>query len=120
MSSIERRAFLRYKIMLPVILESSDGAVFNTVTRDISLGGMQVECDTTMLSNMLPQGIKTAPGDQIYLQAKFQFSDNSESFLLKAHVLGVLRLAESEFSIRFSFVDVDQVQQDQLQRLLNQ
>ena len=120
MSSIERRAFLRYKIAVSVVLESSDGAIFNTVTRDISLGGMQVECDAVMLNNMLPQGIKTAPGDQMYLQAKLQFSDVSESVSLKVHVVGVLRLAESEFSIRFSFVDVDQMQQDQLQRLLNQ
>lgn len=120
MSSIERRAFLRYKMSIPVCLEASDGAVFDTVTRDISLGGMQVECDTTTLNRMLPQGIKTAPGDQVYFQAKLQFRDAAESVTIKTHVLGVLRLAESEFSIRFSFNEMDPVQQDQLQRLLNQ
>ena len=120
MSSIERRAFLRYKIALAVVLESNEGAILNVVTREVSLGGMQVKCDSTMLSKMLPQGIKTAPGDQVYLQAKLQFANASESISLKAHALGVLRLAESEFSVRFSFADVDQMQQDQLQRLLNQ
>lgn len=120
MSSIERRAYLRYKISLPVSLETDDGSVFDTVTRDISLGGMQVECDATMLNRMLPQGIKTAPGDQVYVQAKLQFPDAAESVLVKAHALGVLRLAESEFSIRFSFTEIDAMQQDQLQRLLNQ
>ncbi len=120
MSSIERRAFLRYKISIPVHLETSDGTLFDTVTRDISLGGMQVECDSAMLNRMLPGGIKTAPGDQVYLQAKFQFPDEDESILIRAHVLGVLRLAESEFSIRLSFNEIDPTQQDQLQRLLNQ
>lgn len=39
-----------------------------------------------------------------------------ETFSIVSHALGVLRLAESEFSIRFTFVDIYQAQ---LQRLLN-
>lgn len=120
MSSIERRAFLRYRKAIPVCLEASDGAVFDIVTRDISLGGMQIVCDSTMLNRMLSKGIKTAPGDQVFIQAKLQFPDPAESVLLKSHVMGVLRMAENEFSIRFSFVDTSSGQQDQLQRLLNQ
>ena len=120
MSSIERRAYLRYKVSIPVCLEADDGAVFDAVTRDISLGGMQVECDTTMLNRMLPQGIKTAPGDQVYNRVKLKFPDEEETVVIDAHVLGVLRLAENEFSVRFSFVDLGPEQQDKLQRLLNQ
>ena len=120
MSSIERRAFLRYKISIPVRLETEGGSVFDSITRDISLGGMQAKCDAAMLNSLLPNGIKTAPGDQVFVQAKLQFPASAEAIVLKAHVLGVLRLAESEFSIRFSFYEIDSVRQDQLQRLLNQ
>ncbi len=120
MSSIERRAFLRYKISLPVRLSNKYGAFFNSVTREISLGGMQVICDATMLHQMLPNGIQTAPGDRVFLQAELKFPDSSESVLLNSHVQGVLRMTESEYFVRFLFIDIDQLQQDQLQRLLNQ
>ena len=120
MSSIERRAFLRYKIAIPVSVETDSGVVINTMTREISLGGMQVACDSSMLNNMLPEGIQTAPGDRVFLQVTLNYSSHMEAVSLRAHALGVLRLAESEFSVRFSFVDLDQMQQDQLQRILNQ
>lgn len=120
MSSIERRAFLRYKIAIPISVETDSGIVINTKTREISLGGMQVVCDSNMLNKMLPEGIQTAPGDRVFVQATLNYSNQLESVSLRAHALGVLRLAESEFSVRFSFVDLDQMQQDQLQRLLNQ
>ncbi len=119
MSSIERRAYLRYKIRVSVFIQSSDGVQYETVTRDISLGGMQVECDASMLKNLLPKELETAPSDQVRLQVELNFSDSSESIPLNAQVQGVLRMAESEYSIRFSFIDVDQMQLDQLQRLLN-
>ena len=120
MSSIERRAYLRYKLAVPVSVETDDGAVIYTMTREISLGGMQIACDTNMLNSMLPEGIQTAPGDRVFLQATLNYSNHLGSISLRAHALGVLRLAESEFSVRCSFIDLDQMQQDQLQQLLNQ
>ena len=119
MSSIERRAYLRYNVSIPVELIDQSGTKFKTSTRDISLGGMQVDCESALLAQLLPNGIQTAPGDLIVLTAVFQNSKTSEIIEIKGHVLGVLRLAESEFSVRFSFTDIDQVQQDMLQRLLN-
>ena len=119
MSSIERRAYLRYNIAVPVVLIDQHGTKFKAVTRDISLGGMRVACDSGMMNQLLPNGIKTAPGDKVLLKTIFHNLKTEEEIILESHALAVLRLAESDFSIRFSFVDIDQVQQDQLQRLLN-
>ena len=119
MSSIERRAYLRYNVSIPVELIDSLGTRFKTTTRDISLGGMRVDCESALLSQLLPNGIQTAPGDLVILTASFENPKTNEIIDIKSHVLGVLRLAESEFSIRFTFTDIDEVQQDLLQRLLN-
>ena len=118
MSSIERRAYLRYKIIVPTRLENSEGMAFESNTRDISLGGMQVNCDVNNLRRMLPNGIKTAPSDGVVMQADLSMPNSDESITLEAHVQGVLRMAESTFSIRFSFDELSSTQQDQLQRLL--
>ena len=124
MSSIERRAYLRYNISIPVDLVNQDGVMFEVLTHDISLGGMCVACQSGMLVRLLPNGINTAPSDQVILKTifrntHFKHARTDEEIVLQSHVLGVMRLAESDFSIRFAFVDIDQRQQDQLQRLLN-
>ena len=119
MSSIERRAYLRYNILVPVVLVDQNGTKFEVSTRDISLGGMRVECESTLLSRLLPEGIQTAPGDLAIMTAEFKNIKTDETVSILSHALAVLRLAESQFSIRFSFVDIDVVQQDKLQRLLN-
>ena len=119
MSSIERRAFLRYSVAVPVELINQYGATFKATTRDISLGGMKVDLESTMLNQLLPEGIQTAPSDQVVLNSNLYNPKTEQNINLQCHVLGVLRLSESEFSIRFSFLDVDEVQKDQLQRLLN-
>ena len=119
MSSIERRAYLRYNISVPVVLTGSDGQEYNVSTCDISLGGMRIECESALFNKLLPDGIQTAPGDLVISTAKFVNEKTNEEFSIVSHVMGVLRLAESQFSIRFSFVDINETQQDQLQRLLN-
>tara|TARA_R110002096_G_scaffold196030_13_gene378694 strand:+ start:3495 stop:3857 length:363 start_codon:yes stop_codon:yes gene_type:complete len=119
MSSIERRAYLRYNVSVPVTLVDQKGTRFNVTTKDISLGGMRIECESAQLAKLLPEGIQTAPGDLVIMTAEFNNSKTDESISLISHALGVLRLAESQFSVRFTFVDIDEVQQDQLQRLLN-
>lgn len=119
MSSIERRAYLRYNVSVPVTLVDQSGSRFDVSTRDISLGGMRVECDSTLLARLLPDGIQTAPGDLVMMTSEFNNSKTNETVSIPSHVLAVLRLAESQFSIRFAFIDVDEVQQDKLQRLLN-
>ncbi len=119
MSSIERRAYLRYNISLPVTLVDNNGVKYEVQTRDISLGGMRIECDSGLLNNLLPEGIQTAPTDLIVVNAEFNNTKTDEMITVSSHVLAVLRLAESQFSIRFSFVDIDENQQDKLQRLLN-
>ena len=119
MSSIERRAYLRYSITVPATLVDQNGARFEVTTRDISLGGMRVECESALLSKLLPEGIQTAPGDLVIMTAEFTNPKTNETVSIISHVLAVLRLAESQFSIRFSFVDIDENQQDKLQRLLN-
>ena len=53
------------------------------------------------------------------MTSEFKNAKTNESVSILSHVLAVLRLAESQFSIRFTFVDIDVVQQDKLQRLLN-
>ena len=119
MSSIERRAYLRYNVSLPVVLVDQQGLEYQANTRDISLGGMRVECESALFNQILPEGIQTAPGDLVIMTSKFSNVKTDELFAIDSHVMGVLRLSESHFCIRFSFVDIDQVQQDQLQRLLN-
>jgi len=119
MSSIERRAYLRYNITVPVTLVDQKGSRFEVSTRDISLGGMRVECESALLAKLLPEGIQTAPGDLVIMTSEFKNAKTNESVSILSHVLAVLRLAESQFSIRFTFVDIDVVQQDKLQRLLN-
>lgn len=119
MSSVERRAYLRYNISLPVELVDQHQQKFHATTRDISLGGMRIECESTTFHRLLPEGIQTSPGDLIVTSATFTNPKTDEQFAITSHVMGVLRLAESQFSIRFSFVDINQSQQDQLQRLLN-
>ncbi len=119
MSSIERRAYLRYNVSVPVVLLDQNEQQYQVSTRDISLGGMRIECESALLHKLLPEGIQTAPGDLVILTAKFTNTKTNEEFSIVSHVLGVLRLAESQFSIRLSFVDIDETQQDQLQRLLN-
>jgi len=119
MSSIERRAYLRYNVSISLSLVDKNGAKFEVSTRDISLGGMRIECESALLAQLLPDGIQTAPGDLVILTAEFENPKTNETFSIVSHVLGVLRLAESQFSIRLTFVDIDQVLQDKLQRLLN-
>ena len=119
MSSIERRAYLRYNVSIPVVLVDQNEYEYKVSTRDISLGGMRVECESALLHKLLPEGIQTAPGDLVIATAKFNNAKTNEEFSIVGHVMGVLRLAESQFSVRFSFVDIDEMQQDQLQRLLN-
>ncbi|MDW3096415.1 MAG: PilZ domain-containing protein [Gammaproteobacteria bacterium] len=119
MSSIERRAYLRYNVSVPVTLVDQSGARFDVSTRDISLGGMRVECESALLTKLLPDGIQTSPGDLVILTSEFKNPKTDEVVSILSHVLAVLRLAESQFSIRFTFVDIDEVQQDKLQRLLN-
>ena len=103
MSSIERRAYLRYNISIHVDLIDQHGTIFKATTRDISLGGMRVACESAMLTQLLPAGIKTAPGDQVILKTVFKNPKTEEELELQSHVLGVMRLAESDFCIRFSF-----------------
>tara|TARA_B110000238_G_C16096193_1_gene426191 strand:- start:229 stop:540 length:312 start_codon:yes stop_codon:yes gene_type:complete len=100
-------------------LVDQNGAKFEVSTRDISLGGMRVECESALLNKLLPEGIQTVPGDLVIMTAEFKNAKTGESVSIISHVLAVLRLAESQFSIRFTFVDIDEVQQDKLQRLLN-
>jgi len=119
MSSIERRAYLRYNISVPVTLVDQEGVSYEVLTRDLSLGGMRVECESALLSKLLPEGIQTAPGDLAIMTAEFKNPKTDETVSIVSHALAVLRLAESQFSIRFTFVDIDEVQQDKLQRLLN-
>ncbi len=119
MSSIERRAYLRYNVSVPVTLIDQHDSRFELSTRDISLGGMRVECESALLTKLLPEGIQTAPGDLAIMTAEFNNSKTGETVSILSHVLAVLRLAESQFCIRFTFVDIDEVQQDKLQRLLN-
>ncbi len=119
MSSIERRAYLRYNVSVPVVLIDQDEREYKVSTRDISLGGMCIECDAILFHQILPEGIQTAPGDLVILTAKFTNAKTNEEITVACHVMGVLRLAESQFSIRLSFVDINEPQQDQLQRLLN-
>ena len=119
MSSIERRAYLRYNVSVPVTLIDQNDSRFEVFTRDISLGGMRVECESALLAKLLPEGIQTAPGDLAIMTAEFNNSKTGETVSILSHVLAVLRLAESQFCIRFTFVDIDEVQQDKLQRLLN-
>ncbi len=119
MSSIERRAYLRYNVSVAMTLVDQNGAKFEVSTRDISLGGMRVECESALLNKLLPEGIQTVPGDLVIMTAEFKNAKTGESVSIISHVLAVLRLAESQFSIRFTFVDIDEFQQDKLQRLLN-
>jgi c-di-GMP-binding flagellar brake protein YcgR len=119
MSSIERRAYLRYNVLIPATLVDQNGARYDVATRDISLGGMRVECESVLLTKLLPEGIQTAPGDLVIITSEFNNPKTNETISILSHVLAVLRLAESQFSIRFTFVDIDVEQQDKLQRLLN-
>jgi len=118
-SSIERRAYLRYNVSVQVILIDKDEREFQVSTRDISLGGMCIECDSMLFHELLPEGIQTAPGDLIILNAKFNNPKTNEEFIIASHAMGVMRRAESQYTIRLSFVDINEAQQDQLQRLLN-
>ena len=119
MSFAERRAYLRYKKTIPVQLTDVDGVTYEAVTSDISLGGMCLSCPKGVVTQVLPNGIKTEPGDKVILDTQLN-TPNSETITLKSHVLGALRVAESDFYIRVSFVDLNQKQQDSLQKLLNQ
>ncbi len=119
MSSIERRAYLRYNVSVALTLVDQHGSRFDVSTKDISLGGMRIECESALLAKLLPNGIQTAPGDLVIMTAEFKNPKTLETVSILSHALAVLRLAESQFSIRFTFVDVDEVQQDKLQRLLN-
>tara|TARA_B110000240_G_C13447637_1_gene431062 strand:+ start:129 stop:452 length:324 start_codon:yes stop_codon:yes gene_type:complete len=106
-------------VSVAMTLVDQNGAKFEVSTRDISLGGMRVECESALLNKLLPEGIQTVPGDLVIMTAEFKNAKTGESVSIISHVLAVLRLAESQFSIRFTFVDIDEVQQDKLQRLLN-
>lgn len=119
MSSIERRAYLRYNVTVPVVLMDQSDREYQVATRDVSLGGMRIDCDAILFHKILPDGIQTAPGDLVIITAKFNNPKTDENFSVVCHVMGVLRLAESQYSIRLSFVDIDESKQDQLQRLLN-
>ena len=119
MSFAERRAFWRYKKIITVQLTDVDGVTYEAVTSDISLGGMCLSCPKSVVTQVLPNGIKTEPGDKVILDIQLN-TLNSEIISLKCHVLGALRIAESDFYIRVSFVDLNQKQQDSLQKLLNQ
>lgn len=119
MSFAERRAYLRYKKSIPVQLTDADGVTYEAVTSDISLGGMCLSCPKGVVTQMLPNGIKTEPGDKVVLETQID-TPNSETMSLQGHVLGALRVAESDFYIRVSFIDLNQKQQDFLQKLLNQ
>lgn len=119
MSSIERRAYLRYAVSISVVLIDQNEQQYPVSTRDISLGGMRIECESALFYKLLPDGIQTAPGDLVITTARFHNPKTDEEFSIVSQVMGVLRLAESQFCIRFSFVDMNEQQQDQLQRLLN-
>lgn len=119
MSFAERRAYLRYKKTIPVQLTDAEGLTYAAETSDISLGGMCLSCPKSVVNQVLPNGIKTEPGDKVILETQLS-TPNSEAIVLKSHVLGALRVAESVFYMRVSFVDLNQKQQDSLQKLLNQ
>ena len=120
MSSIERRAYLRYKISLPVNLENSEGIFYETKTKDISLGGMQVECNGGMLYRLLPNGLKTSRAEEVALKAHIKADDKDGGVVVNTHVQGVLRLAESDYSLRLLFVDLNNEQKSQLEKLLKE
>jgi len=118
MSSIERRAYLRYKISIPVRLENGEGVLYETITKDLSLGGMQVECSGLMLHRLLPSGINTSRAEQIELKAHLQTENKDNPLVLNTIVQGVLRLAESTYSIRLLIADLDSEQKSHLSKLL--
>lgn len=118
MSSIERRAYPRYKIALPVRLENSEGIFYETDTKDISLGGMQVECNGGMLYRMLPGGMNTSRADQVEINIQLKTKDKDKPLALTTYVQGVLRLAETDFLIRLLFIELNADQKSQLQALL--
>lgn len=118
MSSIERRAYPRYKIALPVRLENSEGIFYETETKNISLGGMQVECNGGMFNRMLPGGMNTSRADQVEFNIQLQIEDKDKPLALTTHVQGVIRLAETSFLIRLLFIELSSEQKSQLQTLL--
>lgn len=118
MSSTERRAYLRYKISLPVRLENSEGMGYETKTKDVSLGGMQVECNGGMLHRLLPEGLKTSRADNIALTVYLQADNKEDEISINTYVQGVLRLAESDYSIRLLFIGLDDEQKSQLEKHL--
>ncbi|MEM8844347.1 MAG: PilZ domain-containing protein [Pseudomonadota bacterium] len=119
MSFAERRAYLRYKKSIPVKLTDMDGSTYDVVTHDISLGGMSLSCTKSVVTKILPNGIKTEPGDRIMLDAQLNMN-SSDAISLRGHALSAIRIAESEFYIRVSFIELDEKQQDTLQNILNQ
>ncbi len=88
-------------------------------TRDISLGGMRIECESILLAKSLPDGIQTTPGDLVMMIAEFKNAKSGEIISILTHALAVLRLAESQMSIRFTFVDIDGKQKNKFQQLFN-
>jgi hypothetical protein len=120
MSFTERRAYPRYKINIPVRLENSEGLFYETETKDISFGGMQVECSGGMLYRLLPNGMNTSRADRIELIVQLHIKNEDKPLSLITHVQGVLRLAETNFLIRLLFVELNTEQKNQLQKLLKQ
>lgn len=120
MSSIERRAYPRYKIVVPVRLENNEGLFYETETKNLSLGGMQVECAGGMFYRLLPKGMNTSRADQLEFTVQLQTNDKDKPVLLTTHVQGVLRLSETNYLIRLLFINVGKETHSQLQELLNE
>lgn len=118
MSSIERRAYPRYKIVLPVRLENSEGIFYETETKDISLGGMQVECNGGMFYRLLPNGMNTSRADRIEFSIQLKTENEDKPLSLTTHVQGVIRCAETNYLIRLLFIELTVEQKIQLQKLL--
>lgn|SRR6056297_1677365 len=118
MSFTERRAFPRYKIALPVRLENSEGIFYESETKDVSLGGMQVECNGGIFYRMLPNGVNTSRADQVEFTIHLQLADIAQPLVLTALVQGVIRVAETNFLIRLLFTELSGEQAEQLKSLL--
>ena len=108
MSLAERRAYKRYKCALPVYLQPADNDAYALRTVEISMGGLRIECDSLVMRALLPDGLKTIPGDRVLMRARLFLAEQEDpAHLLEVqlHAVGATRLAENCFAVHFAFVD---------------
>lgn len=103
----EKRQYPRIKARLPLEIISSSGDVLSAVSLDMSLDGLQVECDHKTHQQLMRASEKQNPGQPVEMDVQIQLplSQHSMSRMeMRCRLVIIRRLAQNTYHLGLNYL----------------